>query len=39
MSSNRDILRTSRHMKVSDGSFFLFLFFIFHDLSFDPNLY
>ena len=35
MTLNCDISRTSWHMKVSDGSFF----WIFHALSFEPNLY
>ena len=35
MTLNHDISRTSWRMKVSDGSFF----WIFHSLSFEPNLY
>ena len=35
MTLNCDISRTSWHMEVSDGSFF----WIFHALSFEPNLY
>ena len=35
MTSNCDIPGTSWHMKVGDGLFF----WIFHALSFEPNLY